>query len=156
MDVAHIGIVVRDLDTSIAAYEKRLGLGPWTYFDIPSGVMVDHVFEGRETNYEIRAAVADVGNIKFELIQPVGEEESPFSRFLAEHGEGMHHILLDRSAEGDERSPEKQLDLPLMMSGSLAPTLDCAYLDGRDELGLIIETARGEIDFELLPNYEVR
>lgn len=156
MEVAHIGIVVRDLDASIAAYEKRLGLGPWMYFDIPSGVMGDHVFEGRPTSYELHAATVDVGNIKFELIQPVGEEESPFSQFLAEHGEGMHHIYLDRSADGEEKPPEEQLDLPVMMSGSLAPTLDCAYLDGRDELGLIIETASGKIDFELLPNYDVR
>ena len=40
-----------------------------------------------------RLAVATVGQVQWELIQPL-DDESLYARFLAEKGEGVHHVAV--------------------------------------------------------------
>lgn len=75
----HIGIAVRNLEASLGPYEKVLGLSP----------RILRLEEAR-----LLAAFIRVGDVTLELLQPLdGEEE--VSRFLAEHGEGVHHLAYE-------------------------------------------------------------
>jgi methylmalonyl-CoA/ethylmalonyl-CoA epimerase len=77
--VEHVGIAVGDLDSAVAGLETVLGVKC-------SGR------EKVETN-KVEIAVFDVGNTRIELITPAAEG-SPISKFLAERGNGIHHICL--------------------------------------------------------------
>lgn len=73
----HVGIVVRDLEASIEQYRDLFGLA--------SGPIMENPERG------MRAAVVNAGGANLELLQPT-DESNPFTAFLAERGEGIHHI----------------------------------------------------------------
>jgi len=75
--VEHIGIAVKDLESSIALYTKLLGAEPYKKEEVISeGVMT--VF-------------FDAGNTKIELLGAT-REDSPIAKFIEKRGEGIHHI----------------------------------------------------------------
>jgi methylmalonyl-CoA epimerase len=78
--ISHIGIAVNNLDESIRWYREVLGLS----------------FEGIETveSEQVRVAFFRIGESRIELLEALSEE-SAIARFLAKHGEGIHHIALE-------------------------------------------------------------
>ncbi|MDX2153731.1 MAG: VOC family protein [Bryobacteraceae bacterium] len=85
--VDHIGLVVGDLEPAMdgyhAAYRAKFGV-----FEVDERTSV---FSGSSAAYRIRIAVAQVGGVSIELIQPM-EGETLYSRFLASRGPGLHHL----------------------------------------------------------------
>jgi methylmalonyl-CoA/ethylmalonyl-CoA epimerase len=75
--IDHLGIAVRSLDETVPVYEKALGLR----------------CEHREevASQKVRTAFFDVGGVHLELLEPTSPE-SPIAKFLADRGEGIHHI----------------------------------------------------------------
>jgi methylmalonyl-CoA epimerase len=78
-DVHHVGIAVRSLEAAYAFYRDALGLAL--------------VKEGVASARGVRAALLAVGHSYLEILEPF-EEESPFARYIAERGEGLHHLAL--------------------------------------------------------------
>jgi methylmalonyl-CoA epimerase len=80
-EIDHIGIVVRNLDESIAIWRDQLGFTLLERIEIPEQL--------------VEAAFLDAGNGTIELIAPTDLEsgaQSGTARFLASRGEGTHHI----------------------------------------------------------------
>jgi methylmalonyl-CoA/ethylmalonyl-CoA epimerase len=75
--IDHLGIAVRSLDEAVPLYEQALGLRCL----------------GREevASQKVRTAFFDAGGVHLELLEPTAPE-SPIARFLAERGEGIHHL----------------------------------------------------------------
>jgi methylmalonyl-CoA/ethylmalonyl-CoA epimerase len=80
--IDHVGIACRDLASAVAFYESTFGL----------------VVADREENSEqgvrealLRVADAPAGASYVQLLEPLGPD-TPVGRFLARHGEGVHHI----------------------------------------------------------------
>ncbi len=78
LELHHVGIVVRDLDTTIAHY-RLLG------FDEP--IQADLHDQG------VRVATFSAGSGYLELLMPIAEGTG-VTRFLESRGEGMHHMAL--------------------------------------------------------------
>ncbi len=74
--IDHIGIVVKDLDKAITVYSEGLGL------------KVKMIDQSKE--FKVRMAFLPVGEVLVELLEPIGP--GMIQDFLAEHGEGLHHI----------------------------------------------------------------
>lgn len=74
--IDHVAIVVQDIDSALAYYVETLGLD----------VVEDEVLDERSA----RLAYVDAGNVLIQLVQPLGD--GPVATFLAERGEGLHHI----------------------------------------------------------------
>ncbi len=73
----HVGIAVKSLEEAVARYRGLFGAGEPVWH------------ESKERS--IKAAVLNVGGTNIELLQPTGPQ-SPFTKFIADHGEGLHHI----------------------------------------------------------------
>ena len=78
--LAHIGIAVRSIADARIFYEEVLGLEVESIEEIET--------EG------CRVALLPFDGGELELIEPL-REDTPVGRFLAKHGEGMHHISFD-------------------------------------------------------------
>lgn len=78
----HIGIAVKSIDEARPFYEA-LGLTVAKVEEVPH--------EG------VRVAVIPCGNVRIELLEPLGEETA-VGRYLAKRGPGLHHVCL---ATGD-------------------------------------------------------
>jgi len=72
----HIGVVVKDTKAASASWGAKIGIGDWRFTDGPV----------------VRLAHATIGTVQYELLAPVEGQESLWGDFLAERGEGLHHI----------------------------------------------------------------
>ena len=75
--IEHIGIAVKDLQTSIPLFEQLL--------NTPCYKTEAVVTEG------VNTAFFQTGESKIELLEAT-KEESPIAKFIAKKGEGIHHI----------------------------------------------------------------
>ncbi|HNP65035.1 MAG TPA: VOC family protein [Woeseiaceae bacterium] len=72
--VHHINFVVSDIDESVRAYQRILGLGPFEFEDL--------------LERGVRTARTRLGDVWIVLVSPQ-DEESIVGRYLREHGEGF-------------------------------------------------------------------
>ena len=123
----HIGIVVNDLERSVAFYES-VGIGPWEAF--PSLESYTHELFGVEKSELLawRYKYATVGDVQLHLCEPA-EGDSPQRRFLAEHGEGVFNLSFSVS---DVDAAENRLTgagLDLLLRGRQASGTGFTYFD---------------------------
>ena len=145
-ETMQIGIVVRDLDATVRRYVDDYGIGPWQVqeFDPEDaedlheyGQVVGRSGRGAVTRF----AIATVGRVMWELIEPL-DEESVWARFLAEKGEGVHHIAVATPNFDDAVAEQAMRGDDLVLSGTFSG-VKLAYLPSDHDLGVIIEIFEG-------------
>ena len=140
-DTLQIGIVVRDLEATVRRYEDDYGIGPWEVHEFNAGEAEDFHEYGQSAERSWRGATTMVGQVMWELIEPL-DKEGVFARFLDEKGDGVHHVAvgvrdLDETVAAEARRGG-ELDLSGRFSG-----VEVAYLNTQRDLGVTIEIARG-------------
>jgi methylmalonyl-CoA epimerase len=78
--INHIGLAVESLEQALGVYAGGLGLAEAGREYVPGDA--------------VRVAFLPVGDSRLELLEPVGEE-GPLQKFLANRGQGMHHMCLE-------------------------------------------------------------
>jgi len=86
-----IGIVVRNLEEAMHTYVYDYGIAPWEVYEMNSSTVEDMTKDEKPEDYAMRVALAMVGDVQWELIEPVGENNI-YYEFLRDRGEGLHHI----------------------------------------------------------------
>ena len=131
-----IGVVVRDIDKAKSFYE-RLGIGPFA--EGPSAHTLERRIYGEfAPDAAVRGMTAPMGNIEFELLQPVSGRTIQ-GEFLERHGEGVVHICA--YTDDIERDIEELTGLgyEVISEGRLEDGGHFAYFDTRRVGGLILE-----------------
>ncbi|MCD6324285.1 MAG: methylmalonyl-CoA epimerase, partial [Desulfurococcales archaeon] len=77
MKLDHIGIAVKDLESSLKIYIEGLGLRLIKVEEVP------------EEN--VKVAMLDAGGVRIELLEGIGED-SAVRKYIEKRGEGIHHI----------------------------------------------------------------
>lgn len=133
-----IGIIVRDLDATVRKYVEVYGIGPWEFFDVTPEIAPDLREYGKHIEGGTRNATTKVGNVWWELTQPL-DDKSLFAKFLAEKGEGVHHIAVN-TPDFEGAIAMQTEELPL--SGSFMD-IQVAYLPTKRDLGVLLEVFTG-------------
>jgi len=139
--LSQVALVVKDVQTSARNYWDQLGVGPWKIWDLGPQCMTEMTLRGKPARYSFRVAVTYVGDVAFELVQPI-EGESIFKEFFDEHGEGLHHLKYS------PKNPEEVLNDFKMKGGLILqsarlPEGAFYYLDTKSELGFTMELSTG-------------
>jgi hypothetical protein len=92
-ETMRIGTVVRDLEAAMRTYVHDYGIGPWDIYEFNPGSAKDLREYGQPAERSWRLAATMVGQVQWELIQPL-DDESVYARFPAEKGAGVHHIAV--------------------------------------------------------------
>jgi hypothetical protein len=101
-DQAQVCVVVRDLEATMKRYVELAGIGPWAVFDLGPPDVTNIVVRGKPTTFRVKLALTWTKDRMWEIIQPV-EGPSPYQEFLDQHGEGVHHVLVQHAgAKFDE------------------------------------------------------
>jgi methylmalonyl-CoA/ethylmalonyl-CoA epimerase len=79
MKVDHIGIVVHDITAALKVYQVALGCPLRETVDV--------------ADQQVRVAFLPIGESNIELVQPTSDDTG-VARYLAERGEGIHHICI--------------------------------------------------------------
>ena len=145
-ETMQIGIVVRDLDAALRRYVDDYGIGPWQVHEFDPESAEDMREHGRPVERSGRGAVtrfatAMIGGVMWELIEPL-DEESLWARFLAEKGEGVHHIAVATPSFDGAVAEQAERGNDLVLSGTFGG-IDLAYLPTDRDLGVITEIFSG-------------
>lgn len=97
--IVQIGIVVEDIEATIATYADFFGVEKPQWFWTGPQEESRTIFQGEKTEARAKLAFFDIGSTQIELIEP-DHHQSSWRRHLDERGEGPHHIAF--IAEGDE------------------------------------------------------
>ncbi len=135
-----VGIVVRDVAATVAAWTARFALPPVQIVDWPPAdarVVKRSTYRDQPGNFRMRLAFVETGSVQIEFIQPL-EGGNIYSEFLDQHGEGIHHLLFEAD---DPEATAAALGAPILQSGgsTLRPGAIWAYLDTEATLGAMIE-----------------
>lgn len=138
--VVQVGIVVRNAKATVDAWTMRFKLGPAKIVDWPppgSNLEESRTYHGQPGNFRMRLAFVETGPLQLEFIEPL-EGDNIYSDWLAEHGEGLHHILFQVA---DPDAVAAGIDVPVLQSGgsTLNPGAIWSYLDTQEMLGCIVE-----------------
>ena len=118
--INQIAIVVENLELVAENYWNILGIGPWAIFDWESPLVYDRRYRGEKAWAREKIALAQVGAVQLELVQPV-DGPSIYRDFLVERGEGLHHMnfLVDDVDEAKRILVEE--GFPSLQSGKFGP-----------------------------------
>ncbi len=139
--INQIALVVRDLDAAMRQYWELLRVGPWRVYTYGPPLVREMTYRGKAQEYRMRLALAQVGALVVELIQPLSDNNI-YVEHLDRKGEGLHHVgvfvpSLDRAvAEAQQRG------FSVLQSGRGYGRLGdggFAYLDTEATLGVILE-----------------
>jgi methylmalonyl-CoA/ethylmalonyl-CoA epimerase len=92
--VVQVAMVVNSVEASVRRYWDDLGVGPWKLYTLSPSNTSNMTLHGRPVQHSFRAALADIGDMEWELIEPL-DNRSVYAEHLSKHGEGLHHIAFD-------------------------------------------------------------
>jgi methylmalonyl-CoA/ethylmalonyl-CoA epimerase len=136
-ETLQVAIVVRDLEQAMRTYVHEYGIGPWAIYEFNPGTVRNLQQDGEPVETAWRLALAQVGHLQWELIEPL-DDRSDYARFLAEHGEGVHHVGVAMPSYDDAVASVAQQGRSLVLSGEYNG-VKFAYLPTGDDLGVITE-----------------
>jgi len=139
--VMQICAVVRDIQKSMEEYWKILGIGPWNVYTFSPETIREFTLHGQPVkhSFEFIVATAWVGEIQFELVQPV-KGPTIYESFLKEKGEGFHHIKekVDDDEIEETLKKFKEKGINVIQSGKFDEDV-FYYLNTEPTLGILYE-----------------
>jgi methylmalonyl-CoA/ethylmalonyl-CoA epimerase len=135
--IVQIAHVVNDMERAMKKYYEILNIGPWSVYTFAPPALRECMYKGKPSNATWKLAITWVGDIQFELMQPLSGE-SVYTHFLAKKGEGIHHIKewVDDCAAAVEHYRAKGIDV--IQSGRFDED-EFYYLNTEPELGVLYE-----------------
>jgi methylmalonyl-CoA/ethylmalonyl-CoA epimerase len=147
--VLQVALVVKDLQQSMKMYWEVFGIGPWRIITFQPPALTNPTVCGKPEPYTMRLGITRIGDIQWELIQPL-TGNSIYKEFLDKHGEGLHHVAVDVGDYDRAISLMKKQDIEVLMSGQMRGD-SFAYMDTERVLGTIIEIYKRTADYKPIP-----
>jgi len=145
--VRQVAVVVRDCYESVKRYADEYGIGPWRFYEFNPDTVEDMQVGGKPQPHAMRLAVAYIGDIEFELIEPL-DDKSIYADFLKSHGEGLHHIAFEVEDYDKTINFLKTKGLKVLQQGNWHGC-KYSYIDTTKDLGLIAEIYKTPVDFQM-------
>ncbi|HEX5499626.1 MAG TPA: VOC family protein, partial [Thermomicrobiales bacterium] len=106
--ITQVSVAVRDLESKMKAYHEAFGWGPWKIFEADGTKVMHHCeWNGKPADFRVRWAETMVGDLNFELIEPLGEG-NPWQAFIDTKGEGISSIAVMFDSRAESERVKKQ------------------------------------------------
>lgn len=124
--IEHIGIAVKNLETSIKYYEEIFGLKCYAVEEVK--------------DQKVRTAFFQVGQTKIELLEST-EPDGPIGKFIEKRGEGVHHLAfaVNNIEAGLKEIENKGIELIDKNLRIGAEGLNIAFLHPKSTHGVLTE-----------------
>jgi hypothetical protein len=140
-EVMQVGVVVRDLDRTLAGLKEIFGLEAFRSVTYPPADRNDmaRMYRGEPGDFVYRQAFIDLGTVELEVIQPVSGK-SVWQDFLDRHGEGIHHIRFNTYDMNRIVEHFAGFGIAVGMSGNgLRPGTSWANFETEGRIGFTVE-----------------
>lgn len=123
--LAHIGVAVKDINEAIQFFQDKFG----------ATLDTSKAKDGK-MNFGLHiSAMVKIGPLAFELMQPTKEGQGPVGKFVAERGEGLHHISLKVSNYKESKAEFEGKGLQIM--GEMAGVM--GFIHPKTCKGVLVE-----------------
>lgn len=131
--IEHIGIAVKDINSSIPFYENFFGLKCYKIEEV--------------ADQKVRTAFFRIGQTKIELLEST-DPEGPIAKFIDKRGEGIHHIAfaVEDISEQLRHAAANGVVLIDSVPRKGAEGLDIAFLHPKTSGGVLIELCGQNVD----------
>ena len=137
--IIQIGFVVHDAVKMAKRYSEILGIGPWSFIEGKARDFILHGKTLKNMDCGLRIAIAYLGKMQLELIQPLYGPSTHMS-FLKEQGEGIHHVSFGVVEDHDQIvSSLTAKGIGIEMQGLVGEVSTFTYLATQQKLGTIFE-----------------
>jgi hypothetical protein len=140
-NVVQICILVPDLDECMKNFYEKFGVGPWQIYTYDKKFVPHMTRHGKPAEYSSRIGLANIGNLRIELIQPL-EGDTVYTDFIKKHGYGVQHlgVLVDDMGTALQQAEAAGLEMT-MDGGGFGPDGDghYAYLETEHLVGTTFE-----------------
>jgi hypothetical protein len=136
-ETKQICIVVRDLEETMRRYVDDYGIGPWDVYEFNPATLTESRKDGEPSDSAWRLAIAMVGTVQWELIQPL-DATSIYAEFLAAKGEGVHHVAVGAPSFEEAVDTAKANGRRVIQDG-VYKGATFAYLSTDEDLGVVTE-----------------
>jgi Glyoxalase/Bleomycin resistance protein/Dioxygenase superfamily len=92
-DIRQVCLVVDDLDKTLGELAGQFGIGPFKVWHLGARQLFGRKLRGKDVPWTMKLAIAWVGKMQLEVIQPV-KGPSILGEYLNTHGGGIHHLLV--------------------------------------------------------------
>tara|TARA_B100000315_G_C14499883_1_gene551809 strand:- start:62 stop:571 length:510 start_codon:yes stop_codon:yes gene_type:complete len=133
-----ICVLVNDLQKAMERYWTLFGIGPWRIYTHAPPHLTKTTLRGSEQTFSMKVAMAQVGPVEWELVQPL-EGESIYTEFLAQRGEGLHHVGVAVDDFDEAVSALAGEGIGIQMGGRTRAGNGFAYMDTEKDIGAIVE-----------------
>ena len=148
--VEQVGIIVDDLQAVLKKYVEEYGIGPWYIIKFGPENVKDLNIHGREKDYSMRLALCQIGNIQFELIEPL--TESAYTEHNKKYGKGIiHHLKMKVDDYDGTLEFFESKGIKVLQSGNWEGKSRYANLATEEDLGFQAEVSVPSPDFKM-PN----
>lgn len=140
-NIAQICILVPDLDKAMRNFYERFGVGPWSVYTYAKPFVKNMTRNGKPCDYSSRIGLANIGNMRIELIQPL-EGDTVYTDYIKKHGYGVQHLGILTENMADSLRLAGEAGIAMTMDGSgfgLDGDGHYAYLDTEDLVGITLE-----------------
>ena len=96
---------------------------------------------GQPMNYAMRVAMANMGGILLEIIEPL-HGQNIYSEFLKEKGEGLHHVAFNVDNYDEAIAFFRDQGVHILQEGTWSGGFEFAYLDTNIVLPFVTEIFR--------------
>lgn len=144
-----ICIVTADHKRTIRGLHE-LGIGPWRVYTFSPANTTNQTYRGQASAFELRVCFAELSDsMVYEVIQPVSGANI-FQEFLAQHGEGIHHIAYDMHGKPfAERVDEfEKRGFKMVQGGSWMGKNHFAFFETEGATGTCFETYEFPSDWD--------
>lgn len=141
-NINQIALVVEDIEETVRQYKKNFGYGPWSGYVYDSQNVKHLTYRGKPSQAKWKFVMTDVGNLNFELIQPISKGDDIYSEFIINHGYGLHHLGYNVDNAQKIIDKAKEYGIYVLQEGrgfGLDGDGHYAYLNTTHILGVIIE-----------------
>lgn len=126
-----VGVVVSDVERSMAEFSRFFGIAQWRLAELHSGRNFQICANGRDVEAKIRRATGAVGHVRFDLIEPVSGNTS-FARYHEQFGSKPHDLtthVLSPEAFAVARKRLQREGIGIAESLYLGADFEVHYLD---------------------------
>jgi methylmalonyl-CoA/ethylmalonyl-CoA epimerase len=144
--VLQVAVVVRSVDAAVRKYADLYGIGPWMIYEFNPETVQNMIIMDEPVNYAMRLALADIGGVQWELIEPK-DDTSIYAAFLREHGEGLHHVAFGVKDYNGAVERLRKMGHKVLQGGTWHD-FTYTYVTTFNDLGVIAELYNPPPDFQ--------
>lgn len=143
--VFQVAMVVRSVDETVEKLKQFFQINEdsivvkTTKDMAEQGAFTDNMYLGKPAEFYIKTARLNFGGIDFEYVEPLNQTGGdPFSDWLLEHGQGIHHINVKMKDRGLLDRNMRELGVPVLTGGKMRGK-EFEFYDWRETFGFIAE-----------------